>query len=300
MSRQKERDHDPKTDPQIRLPVVVRMARRSRLQQVPRRMTAPFRICVGTPLFGEPDSARVLHRYGALLYVLGKQLDCLEPATNRCDIVLGRSEIVHMFLKSERDYTHLLFWDEDVVGTPDQIIDCLSAMLKVDRLIVGVPYPMKRIDWAAVARVADDPPEALRDPVTSSELEAAAVHYAPNLDEVSNEPDADGCVDVERLPIGFSLIKRSTLEEATRHYYSTLAYWRPGQPMTEKSVALFMPCITADGEYRGEDYAFCERLRAMGTTLSLYVGKGAPLDHVGAHVFKGSPLALRAKWPKLG
>jgi hypothetical protein len=274
------------------------------------------RIAVITPVYGDPQSASVKLQYAHALYGFSEWLDAfvgdaffgrgevrLDPKAISTDVVHARSEGVRRFLEHPAQYTHALWWDEDVWGTQAQITACLLGMLRCPHEIVTVPYPQKRLDFAYAAKVLSDyisNPAYEKTPITGEELEAFCTpHYAFNfLQSTLKEQDSFSCYEVDWAPIGFSLWKRSALEKMVAAYKDTLSYRTARYDENYKlvldedpTVAMFMLEHEQGGELRHEDYSFCRRWRSIGGKLHLYMGSGSPLSHVGTHIFRGSPLA---------
>jgi len=297
-------------------------ARRTPVDARPR-----FRICVATPLYGTPASAKVGIQYAGTLFALAPQLDVLcggegwrkgdihlEPYAHMpCNVVHARSDLVKRFLEHPADYTHLLFWDEDVVGSPKQVATLLSKMLKAGKPIVGVPYVHKTIHWEQAAQAALEWVETCKltgkridswsaadpnDPTIrelAHLLQGFAVRYVPDWtagDWHAHGPvDEHGLVEMQRaMPIGFSLLRRDMLRSMVSHY-SELRYSKGRGSVT----GLFMMTLR-DGSLVDEDYAFCKRWRDMGGRLHLYLGPEAPLGHLGAHIYRGTHEGLVADW----
>lgn len=279
------------------------------------------RICVLTPVYGDPEKARVAARYAGALYTLSNDLDVLcgeaswrgpqitiEPTGfHSSDVVIARSELVKRFLAWKPRYTHALWWDEDVIGGTAQLSRLIVAMLKTEREAVGVPYPQKRLDFAHAADLISGRHGSVwqsgSQPIlTADELEALCTpHYAYNLLAEELQVDAQDCADVPFMPLGFSLWHREAFERMTEYYRETLSYRRwtyddRGRAVLadDSTVALFALAFEG-GHLDSEDFSFCSRYRAMGGKLALYLGEGSPLNHLGVHVFRGSSLAIRRK-----
>jgi hypothetical protein len=276
-----------------------------------------IRICVLTPVYGDPEKARVAARYAGALYALSNDLDVMcgeaswrgpkitiEPTGfHSSDVVIARSELVKRFLAWRPHYTHALWWDEDVIGTVPQISKLIVAMVRLERDAVGVPYPQKRLDFGhAVKTIYQIFGTYGDDDLTSDLLEALVTpHYAYNLLAEPLDVDAQDCAEVPFMPLGFSLWRREAFERMVAHYADSLSYRRwiyddAGRATLadDPTVALFA-LRHEGGELDSEDFSFCSRYRAIGGKLSLYLGEGSPLNHVGAHVFRGSPLAVRRR-----
>jgi hypothetical protein len=259
------------------------------------------RICVALPSYGKTEVAREI---AGTLFALGKQLDAmtvdgpleaLDPNYFSGHLVHARSELVHQFLRHPRDYTHLLFWDTDIVVKPSVFAPLMTKLLKCDRDIVSVPYAQKWLHWEEVKE--DDP-------------KGSAVWYVPDFRMLRRGPiEADDCAEMIRVPIGFALIKRGVLERMTECYASSLSYFA-AQSMKNpneltKIVALFMVEITdrypeLGGPAQrgipvllGEDYAFIDRWTRIGGKCHVYLGPEAPLGHQGTLVYQGSNAQVR-------
>jgi hypothetical protein len=272
------------------------------------------RICVASACYGNAAIATLPLPFAGTLFALGKQLDVLcgeqgwghgdvqiEPAIYGNSMVHARSDLVRRFLAAPADYTHLMFWDLDVCGgTPKQVASLLTKMLKADKDIVGVPYIQKHIFWEQAARAVLDRLHQERSLPSTVELveilKGYSVRYVPDFSQLPIGKVVDDLCEMPRIPIGFSLLKRSMLEAMVAKYADGLSYERQalgGPP--ETCVGLF--AMTLEGRVLSdEDYAFCDRWRAMGGKMHLYVGEGAPLGHLGAHMFEGTNAAMRADW----
>ena len=275
------------------------------------------RVCAVTSLYGDPEAAGLSKAYSGALYFLGAgigdkaNLDviCGEQGFENGDVELdpspypggiehARNNCVRLFLEHPRAYTHMLFWDSDVKGTPLQIGKLIARMLKLDKPLISVPYVQKNYYWAQGARAAVDHMRAHPD-VTDDQLAEVirghSVRYVPDFRVTPlGAVDDTGLAELDRVPIGFALIKRELLEKMWNYYADSLGYDRayvdkPGQ--AEKHVGLFHTTLT-HRKHEDEDYAFCERWRAMGGRMHLYVGEGAPLEHIGHTPFKGTREAM--------
>jgi hypothetical protein len=243
-------------------------------------MTTPQRlhIVVATPVYGNPEQAQVTVSYATLLYTLARNHD-IEPLA--ClpahgffgnDLVRARSRFLAAFLRGA--YSHLLFWDADVTGKPEQLMQVIGGMVRAHKDIVGCPYPKKRIRWDRV--------DGSRDP----EEQVYDYSFDPMIPPA--EPDETGCIPCEGVATGFMLIARECAEKMVAHYRDELYSYDPFDDA--EVVQLFQLMFTEVEGKRillSEDYSFCQRWRKMGGDVHLYAGEGAPLGHVGSHVFLG-------------
>ena len=61
-------------------------------------------------------------------------------------VTQGRNLCVSNFLNDLNNYTHLLFIDSDIDFSHDTIL----KLLKFDKEVISVPYPMKTISWEQI------------------------------------------------------------------------------------------------------------------------------------------------------
>ena len=278
-----------------------------------------FRICCAIALYGDSEAAGLSRGITGTLYTLGKQLDVicddtawdggsveLDPQPYPNCIEHARNNLVRMFLAHPRQYTHALLWDSDVkpklAGDAAKV---LTRMLKADKPIVAVPYVHKAYLWkqgarAAIAYLRDHPD------VTEEELgeviRGYSATYVPDfrIEPLGEVDAATGVAEMPRhVPFGFALVQRAVFEKMTTYYKDSLRYdkdyEKDGQMVHEEHVGLFHTTLERR-VYQMEDVAFCERWRAMGGRLYLYVGEGAPLEHIGYTSFSGTREAMLADW----
>lgn len=79
----------------------------------------------------------------------------------------------------------------------------------------------------------------------------------------------DGLQEVARIGTGFLRMTRSALSRMN--------------PQQADGIGCYFNCGVRDGQYWGEDYAFCEDFRASGGRIWLYP---CVLGHVGKHVYR--------------
>jgi hypothetical protein len=278
-------------------------------------MTA--KICIGIPAFG-PVAGMTFELAGAL-FGLSDAFDALvgaehwshgkvtfEPASAPSDLVDGRADLFARFLE-RTDYTHLLCVDADTAGTPEQFAKVIRGMLRADVGWIGCPIPLKEYDWRSGVRAAlsalglilpskltgmDD---AMRDAFIddiSEQVRAAAMRYSPDLTVPPIARISDDVLEVERVGLAFTLLRRATVQRLVNGY-PELRYWPPGPKTGPGKVAVPLLWVEpSTGELVREDYAVALRAKELGERLYLYVGDGAPLGHVGQHCWRGSPLSV--------
>lgn len=243
------------------------------------------RILVATPTHGD-----VRPEYAATIAKLASapdldvephrfELDSLKQAT--ADVVRARSRLVRMFL--EGDATHLLFVDSDVSFEPALI----RRMLAVGKDFVAAPYPSRSsINFKLVAQAAAQGRPEL--------AEAVAYRYAMHLLDGGVAVGEDGTAEIRRIGLGCTLLTRECLASMTELYGRperglTFADRANGTPVS--TVALF-GLLLEEGELYSEDFSFCNRWRAMGGKVWLYLGPGSPATHHGHHAYRGDIAAF--------
>lgn len=189
------------------------------------------------------------------------------------DVVRVRSLLVAHFL-TKTDATHLLFLDSDIACSPRVI----RGMLAADKDFVACPYPKR--DSINFERVVAHPNE--------NPLATAYEYTIQGLEELKVGPDA--CAEVRGIPLGCALLKREALQR--------LCDAHPELVFSDKfhnldACALF--ALTLDAEthaMRSEDFSFCERFRAAGGQVWMYLGLDSPVHHCGEHIYKGDVSAF--------
>ena len=193
-------------------------------------------------------------------------------------ITRSRNTLVSTFL-NDTDATHLLFIDADISFAPEQVMRLLAA----GKDVVGAMYPIKALDWEDAAR---------RQALGRETGEAAALHYVGTpLDEGEARWDGD-FVTASYVGTGMMLIRRRVFEAMIGVYphlqYKAIHAYPRAQRTPSTQFALFDCLIDEDtGLYLSEDYAFCQRWRAMGGDI--WLDTAARLTHTGPHGFIGNP-----------
>lgn len=185
----------------------------------------------------------------------------------------GRNALLGVVL-DRPDISHLLFIDADTGWRAEQV----SRMLDFDRELVCGLRPTTSLDWE---RVRANAARGVKD------LEAASLDYGAA--GVLADPTAaeKGFALAEDADAGFMLVKRQVLERMRDAFPETrcvLPGMAAGTPSS--TYALFGSEIDpATGVYRGEEFGFCRRWRALGGEI--WVDLAGRLDHVGSLAFHG-------------
>jgi hypothetical protein len=167
-----------------------------------------------------------------------------------CSVVQwARSAVAASFLKG--DCTHLFWIDSDIVWTPDDFFRILGLGATLD--VVGATYPLKTTPGGFVINTAGKPG--------------------------GYEVNGLGCVKVDSIGLGFTLVKRAVMEAVA----ATKPRVRDPLNGTE-DVEIFRVDRTAAGR-RGEDVAFFADVRKAG--FDVWLDPSVALGHVGSMVYRG-------------
>jgi hypothetical protein len=199
---------------------------------------------------------------------------------NESLITRARNYLVDEFLRT--DSTHLLFLDADIHFNPQDII----AMLALDRDVIGAPYPKKALNWHNIAAAARTHPEL--DP---KELENVVGDYVFNVVKGTEKFQVSEPLEVMEIGTGYFLVKRGVFDRWAAAY-PQLRY-RPdhvGQKNFDGSrhIHAYFDCYIdpQSGRYLSEDYAFCQRWRAIGGQV--WLCPWVQTQHVGTYAFTGN------------
>lgn len=190
-------------------------------------------------------------------------------------ITRARQNIVAAFL-ADPGATHLLFIDADIGFDPDQVF----RLLDFDADVSSAIYPLKRIDWAKVAAIAE----------RKQPLESGSLIYTVQFANESKIEVRSGFARVEFAGTGFFMIRRAALL-AMIERYPELRYAHDHKPDdrlggSQWRYALFNCMIDEKtGTYLSEDFAFCKRWHDMGGEI--WADLQSKLTHVGPVNFVG-------------
>lgn len=161
-------------------------------------------------------------------------------------LVAERNRLIKRFLES--DCTHLLCIDSDL-GWPAQAV---KALLDHDMDFVAGLYPARGEDVFLFRPVFNE--------------DKSIVKNDKNL------------LKMNYIPAGFMLIKRQVLEKMCEVYPQL--YFKPKSKENEHEAAFcFFNTELMDGEFWGEDYVFCRRVREAG--FDIWVDPLIEFDHAG-------------------
>lgn len=230
-------------------------------------MSNSSRIVIATMLDARAEHAMVAYGYHAQLHATHLRYPTLmlpERIAYPGDIVRTRSVAVAWALERQ-DWAWLLFWDSDVFPEDVSIVGhMLGCAERGGHDWIAAPYPLKR--------------------------DAEAYPFRP-LDRSAPVQAHDGCAEVAGVGIGFTLIRRRALAKMVDAYRKEHWFTHQGREVVAIFQLMYTP-VDANGEREmlSEDFSACERWRALGGKVQMYVGPGAPLAHVGLKAYRGTSL----------
>jgi hypothetical protein len=195
-------------------------------------------------------------------------------------VTQGRNLCVANFL-NKKEYTHMLFIDSDISFDPSSVV----KLLKCDKDVVSIPYPMKTINWNKVhGRVQDDKNIGMED------LSRSGFMYPIKVEDQQNINVNKGLMEVTHAPTGFMLIKKETILKMIEKY-PNLKIKQPtimnGEAKDTDNLWNFFDTWfdEATNKYYGEDFAFCQKWRDIGGKCYCYVNDF--ITHVGEYSYEG-------------
>lgn len=244
----------------------------------------PKKLMVATPRYGGMSVGLHTDAFDDLRLIFGHYglplIRC--HVDNDSCIARARNTCVDEFLRS--DCTHLLFWDGDVIATPDDVIGLL-ALAEGDKDVVCGLYPKKHIAWGKVAA-------AVRQGVSASDLPSFVGDMVFNPIGLSGEHSLYTPLEVAECGTGFMMIQRSVFERFGSRYPERR--FKVDHHGAAWSIAPFIDEIVG-GRFLTEDYNFCRLIRAIG--LKVWVCPWMNLSHVGTYVYSGNPAAVSSIIP---
>jgi len=183
---------------------------------------------------------------------------------NESLIPRARNALVKMFL--DRDETHLLFIDSDIVFNPEDVI----SMLREDVDVIAGVYPKKGINWAGIEN-------AVKKNIPLQFLPHYGNYFFTEAVRENDLTRIDMPVEVTQIGTGFMLIKREVFTRLTR---ITPTYKDENGNLTYE---FFSSQISENGYLLSEDYYFCNKFISIGGKI--YAAPWVPLGHTGTHTF---------------
>ena len=208
----------------------------------------------------------------------------VETLENESVFTRARSYFVARML-GNKEYTHLLNVDADIVFNPESVM----RLLESDKDVVAGVYPRKNIDWEMIQKVAENNVLGNREDleVLSHEyiVNIATTDYSPTECKVEN-----GFLQVGHAGGGFMMVKRQVIEKlASLHpelkFVGGIRGYNPPE-FKDNLYSLWEYMIDPESKrYLSDDFAFCKRWIAAGGEI--WVDVNCNLTHIGAHSFEG-------------
>lgn len=240
-----------------------------------------LKVFIATPAYGGNVTVDYMTSVLHLVTQLKEVAWQLQLTAGESIITVGRNNAVMEFLAT--DCTHFLFLDADVAFG----VDTIRGLLARDVDVALVPYPAKNLNEQRMQEAAarrGGPPK-LRD----------GLHYVLHAQPEKIQQALDNgssFVEVDAGPTGCMLIRRGVFDlmrEAYPELHCSINGTHAGRA-THYDVwwRFFDTMVSDEGEFLGEDIAFCRRWRSIGGTI--WADLGATMSHVGRHAFTGCML----------
>lgn len=194
------------------------------------------------------------------------KLDCsFYPIFFESLVSRARNAAVAHFLE-DKNNTHLLFIDSDIIFEPDHVFKLIQANKEV---IAGI-YPKKYIVWDRLKKRPDS--EKVDFPIGGD-----------------IRMTQDNFLETNYLPTGFLLISRTAIEKIIKKYPELKykndidGYMSAGDNFYD----LFKVGIR-NGIYESEDWGFCSLWKSVGGQVLIH--PEVNVKHIGWHEYEGNLL----------
>ena len=191
-------------------------------------------------------------------------------------VTQGRQLCLSSFLSSNA--THLLFIDSDISFNYRMI----ERMLNFDKSICSVPYPIKSMDGDKIKKRINE----------GSPLDPKLLgnQYTMSVDDPKNIKVENGVIEVDRVPAGCMLIKRSAIERLIEEYPEFTIKQHTlidGKLVIREHMYNFFDSYWDPKEktYTGEDFYFCKLAKHAGirmyALIDEYIGHHGEFSYTG-------------------
>jgi hypothetical protein len=204
-------------------------------------------------------------------------------------VTQGRNLCVANFLGDPNDPTHLLFIDSDI----EFKFDTIMQILKFDKEVISVPYPMKCISWDQIWNRVQNKTINSKD-----ELMRAGHTFPVKMDNIMDPVTKkvtinNGLVELSHAPTGCMLIKRQVFDKMIKAYPEDFIDQPTiinGEAKTNKFMYNFFDTVhdKASKKYYGEDFGFCKKWTEIGGKCYGYIQ--SDITHVGEYQYTGKLL----------
>ena len=195
-------------------------------------------------------------------------------------VTQGRNLSVAGFLGSKA--THLLFIDSDIYFQGKSIF----SMLKADKDIISVPYPLKTLMWDKAFQKMQE--GKIKSP---DDIRRSLHTYPMKVPDPNNIKVNKGVMEVTDSPTGCMLIKRDVINKMIEKYPDKEIVQKTvinGKYVNKPNMWNFFDTLHDPKEktYNGEDFAFCKLWRDLGGKCYAYINDS--IVHVGEHQYQGT------------
>ena len=195
-------------------------------------------------------------------------------------VTQGRNLSVAGFLGSKA--THLLFIDSDIYFQGKSIF----SMLKADKDIISVPYPLKTLMWDKAFQKMQE--GKIKSP---DDIRRSLHTYPMKVPDPNNIKVNKGVMEVTDSPTGCMLIKRDVINKMIEKYPNKEIVQKTvinGKYVNKPNMWNFFDTLHDPKEktYNGEDFAFCKLWRDLGGKCHAYINDS--IVHVGEHQYQGT------------
>ena len=240
---------------------------------------SPHEIFVGTPVHSDVS----IHYTQALIefqqQCFLKKMKVSFHLMKSSLVTQGRNLCVAGFLESKA--THLLFIDSDIYFQAKSIF----AMLKADKDVISIPYPLKTLMWDKAFRKMKE--GKIKNP---DDIRKALHTYPMKVPDAMDIKVKKGVMEVTDAPTGCMLIKREVIEKMIEKYPDKEIVQKTvinGKYVNKPNMWNFFDTLHDPKEktYNGEDFAFCKLWRDLGGKCYAYITDS--IVHVGEHQYQG-------------
>lgn len=207
------------------------------------------KIFIATPAFdGKTHVPYTISLAETYNFLLQNGIQCrIGINTSGSLLVAERNRLIKQFLAT--DCTHMLCIDSDIGWPPQAVL----AMIKHEKDFVAGLYPARGPENVFLFRPVEREDGSL----------------------LANE---QGLFKMNFIPAGFMMIKRHVLERLCAKFSDK--YFEPkAEKMKHESGYCLFETEVFEGEFWGEDYVFCKRVREAG--FEIWIDPMVEFDHAG-------------------
>lgn len=253
-------------------------------------------VCILTPCYGAScfiEYVTSLMNTIQMCNSIGVKIK-IEFCRNDSLVTRARNNLIAKAL-TDKDVTHVIFIDADIIWEPISIIKLLVA----DKQLIGGIYPLKNYFWGKLSEntssvknwVDMKNSSDLRNLISDVDLiQNKLLNY--NLNILPTGLTIENNIGkVKHIATGFMMIKREVFEKMFLAFPSTkytddVSFLKPEE--NQYAYALF-DCGVEDDHYYSEDWMFCSRWSKMGGDI--WVDISIKLTHIGIERYSGNYLS---------